>query len=123
MTQPAADSHALRLAATLEHWKSQLLDLTKRNRALNFRVQKVSTVTIVDEQPAEVYRQLVERGVGMRFVPVGGEGGGQRVAGGVAQTPPAALYPPPDVDDDSAPDPALSRDFAPYDPAELDARH
>lgn len=50
-----------RVKAALENWKRKLLDLTKRNRALNFKVNKVSTITIVDEQPAEVFRQLYLR--------------------------------------------------------------
>ena len=47
-----------RVAASIENWKRKLLDLSKRNRALNFRMSKVSTIAIVDEQPAEVFRQL-----------------------------------------------------------------
>src|SRR5687768_10597057 len=56
-----------RVKASLENWKRKLLDLTKRNRALNFKVNKVSTITIVDEQPAEVFRQLYLHGHLMRF--------------------------------------------------------
>src|SRR5215204_3669651 len=115
MTQPAADPHAPRLAATLEHWKSQLLDLTKRNRALNFRVQKVSTVTIVDEQPAEVYRQLVGKGTAMRFVPLREPGIGNREPGRAGphdarDDTPETRFP---VPDDEELDPSLSNDFAP----------
>ena len=56
-----------RVKASIENWKRKLLDLTKRNRALNFKVHKVSTVTVVDEQPAEVFRQLYLREKSMRF--------------------------------------------------------
>src|ERR1043166_9089767 len=56
-----------RVKASIENWKRKLLDLTKRNRALNFKVNKVSTITIVDEQPAEVFRQLYLREQLMRF--------------------------------------------------------
>jgi hypothetical protein len=56
-----------RVKASLENWKRKLLDLTKRNRALNFKVNKVSTITIIDEQPAEVFRQLYLREQSMRF--------------------------------------------------------
>ena len=45
-----------RLLATVNTWKSKLLDLSKRNRALNFKINKVSTVTIVDELPTEIFR-------------------------------------------------------------------
>ncbi len=56
-----------RVKASIENWKRKLLDLTKRNRALNFKVNKVSTITIVDEQPAEVFRQLYLGESSMRF--------------------------------------------------------
>lgn len=56
-----------RVGAAVNAWKTKLLDLSKRNRALNFRSSKVSTVTIVDEQPAEVFRQLQLRREAMRF--------------------------------------------------------
>ena len=56
-----------RVKASIENWKRKLLDLTKRNRALNFKVHKVSTITVVDEQPAEVFRQLYLREKSMRF--------------------------------------------------------
>ena len=47
-----------RLAATIANWKRKLLDLSRRNRALNFKPTKVSTIAIVDEQPAEVFRRM-----------------------------------------------------------------
>jgi very-short-patch-repair endonuclease len=56
-----------RIKASIENWKRKLLDLSKRNRALNFKVNKVSTITIVDEQPAEVFRQLYLKEQNMRF--------------------------------------------------------
>src|SRR5713101_5170544 len=56
-----------RVSASLDNWKRKLLDLTKRNRALNFRMNKVSTIAIVDEQPAEVFRQLYIQEGAMRF--------------------------------------------------------
>src|SRR5215217_4175525 len=63
-TEPRAGTLPLtaletRVAASAENWKRKLLDLTKRNRLLNFRSARVSTVAIVDEQPAEVFRLLV----------------------------------------------------------------
>ena len=56
-----------RVTASIENWKRKLLDLSKRNRALNFKMSKVSTIAIVDEQPAEVFRQLYLRERPMRF--------------------------------------------------------
>ena len=58
-----------RLAASVDNWKKKLLDLTKRNRALNFRMNRVSTVAIVDELPAQVFRQLVQDRRNLRFIP------------------------------------------------------
>ncbi len=60
---------ATRTEEALDYWRKRLLDLTKRNRALNFKPTKVSTVTIVDEQPVEVYRHLCIDGRPMRFCP------------------------------------------------------
>lgn len=48
----------------LERWKRQLIDLTRRNRLLNYRPTKVSTVEVVDEVPQAVVRQILE---GSRF--------------------------------------------------------
>jgi hypothetical protein len=58
-----------RIATTLDTWRRKLLDLGKRNRALNFRPARVSTVTIADEHPAEVFRRLYLDEKGMRFKP------------------------------------------------------
>lgn len=58
-----------RANATLSNWKSKLLDLTKRNRALNFKVNKVSTVTIIDELPVEIYRLLCAERKVLKFKP------------------------------------------------------
>jgi hypothetical protein len=38
-----------------------------RNRLLNFRKTTTSTITVVDEQPAEVFRQLALLGQSMKF--------------------------------------------------------
>src|SRR5207244_2210647 len=65
-TAPVGDANQ-RVAASLENWKHKLLDLSKRNRALNFKMSKVSTIAVVDEQPAEVFRQLYLRERPMRF--------------------------------------------------------
>src|SRR4051812_691129 len=48
-----------RVRASMTRWRQRLLDLTKRNRALNFKATKVSTVSIVDELPAQVFQRLV----------------------------------------------------------------
>src|SRR5262252_7089948 len=56
-----------RLVSSIDAWKRKLLDLSKRNRALNFRATKVSTVAIVDEHPAELFRLLYLAEREMRF--------------------------------------------------------
>src|SRR5690348_6150054 len=113
---PAADG---RLAASIDAWKRKLLDLSKRNRALNFRATKVSTVAIVDEHPAEIFRLLYLAEREMRFT---------------------AAEPPPDESENAAPKPpdqhassdgtdadvdeaATQPEFVPYDAATLDDRH
>ena len=58
-----------RLSATINAWKSKLLDLSKRNRALNFKINKVSTVTIVDELPTEIFRLLCREKISLKFNP------------------------------------------------------
>src|SRR3954466_13172772 len=66
--QPARDPLNARVASSIDNWKRKLLDLSRRNRLLNFRVNKVSTITVVDELPAEVFRTLYLREKGMRFL-------------------------------------------------------
>ncbi|MEQ9398187.1 MAG: DUF3320 domain-containing protein [Longimicrobiales bacterium] len=48
-----------RIGNRLNHWKRQLIDLTRRNRLLNYRPTSASTVEIVDEDPHQIYRQLI----------------------------------------------------------------
>lgn len=59
--------YSAKLSASLGNWKRKLLDLSRRNRALNFKPAKVSTVAIIDEQPAEVFRRLYLDEAAMRF--------------------------------------------------------
>lgn len=59
----------MRVRKTIDNWKRKLLDVSKRNRALNFKPNKITTVTIVEEQPAEVFRQLYIQDRAMRFRP------------------------------------------------------
>lgn len=48
-----------RLEYRLTNWKRQLIDLSRRNRLLNYRATSASTVEIVDEVPQQIFRQLV----------------------------------------------------------------
>ena len=64
MSETPQDAPALqngmdgRIRTTVDAWKRKILDLSGRNRALNFKPTKASTITVVDEQPAEVFRHL-----------------------------------------------------------------
>ena len=51
-------------------WKEKLIDLSKRNRLLNFKFSKTSTLRIIDEQPPEIYRYLVQNLQTMEFLPI-----------------------------------------------------
>ncbi len=51
-------------------WKEKLIDLSKRNRLLSFKTSKLSTLRIIDEQPPEIYRALVQNMQTMEFLPV-----------------------------------------------------
>src|SRR5919106_2062359 len=121
-----------RIAASIENWKRKLLDLTKRNRLLHFRVNTVSTVTIVDELPTEVFRRLYIAEQPMRFLaaPEQEGNGRQPAAAPAARTgralPAADESTDPidvllqDTSDDAA---AGALDFVPYDRAALHDRH
>ena len=111
LLRPDASADA-RVAASADAWKRRLLDLSKRNRALNFRPTRVSTVAVVDEHPAEIFRQLVVRGAAMRFKAAPDRG--------TTANAPAA---PVDLEDAEEELPLLAADFAPYDAASLDERH
>ncbi len=116
---PAADPAAPvdRVGAAVDGWKRKLIDLTMRNRALNFRMNRVSTVAVVDEHPAEAFRQLYLRGHALRFkaapepeVPA---------AAPEAAVPDAPAQDAPEEEEEAA----LGLDFAPYDAAGLGERH
>jgi hypothetical protein len=57
------------VAEQLQEAREGLLDLTMRNRLLNFQDLKRSTATVVDEVPRHVYKRLVLDEVQMRFTP------------------------------------------------------
>src|SRR5258708_37935257 len=96
---PAPTDAERRLNASIDYWKRSLLDLTHRNRALNFKPARVSTIVIVDEQPAEVFRELCLNRGSMKFKPAPAP-----VADSTAA--PATAAPPPDAALSAAPGPA-----------------
>jgi very-short-patch-repair endonuclease len=59
-----------KLLQALSLWRRKLLDLSKRNKALNFKPSKVTTIAIVDEQPGIVFRYLFSEGQQMKFTPI-----------------------------------------------------
>jgi len=134
-----------RVKASIENWKHKLLDLTKRNRALNFRMNKVSTIAIIDEQPAEVFRQLYLRERAMRFKAAADDAeevepveDSTSVSNVSSETPSVAVQIESlpfaitgnalAADIESAVEPededeSLGQEFAPYDAATLDEKH
>lgn len=56
-----------KILLTIGAWKTKLLDLTKRNRALNFKPNKVSTVTIIGERATEVFKLLCLQNKNLKF--------------------------------------------------------
>lgn len=110
----ASDSDAVRIAASIDNWKRKLLDLSKRNRLLNFRTAKVSTVTMVDEQPAEVFRQLFLLEKAMRFRP-----SPDAVRKEASLPGPALTVETADEEEDTS----FSIDYVPYETSRLDTRH
>ncbi len=53
--------------SALETVRERLLDMTLRNRALNFRLRKAQGVSIVDADPSDVFRLLVQDGEHLTF--------------------------------------------------------
>ena len=125
---------AERLNANVDNWKRKLLDLSRRNRALNFKSTKVSTIEVVDEQPAEVFRHLYLREAAMRFR-ASDEPAAPPAAATAASATDPLTHPPTDqdihaeidseidseIDDASESEEAL--EFVPYDAASVDERH
>jgi very-short-patch-repair endonuclease len=66
----ATGSAQARIAASVDNWKRRLLDLTKRNRALNFRPARISNVAMVEELPSFVFRRLSLEEKSLKFRPV-----------------------------------------------------
>ncbi len=51
-------------------WKEKLIDLTRRNRLLNFKSPKNASIKIIDEIPTELFRILVANSKQMKFLPI-----------------------------------------------------
>ncbi len=59
-----------KLENKINQWQNKLLDTSRRNPLVSFRAYKRSTVKIIDEKPAEVYRQLVINNEKFNFGPI-----------------------------------------------------
>lgn len=106
-----------RLEASLANWKRKLLDLSRRNRALNFKPTKVSTITIVDEVAAEVFRKLYLDEAALRFRPsADAHSQSPNQANALVET---SVGESAEFDDDAA----EGLEFVPYDTASVDERH
>ena len=53
----------------IETWKNKLIDLSRRNRLLNFRPTKVTTIKVVDEIPSEIFKSMVIENNSFHFLP------------------------------------------------------
>ena len=113
-TPPRVDVSAVqnRVAQATETWKSKLLDLSRRNRALKFHPNKVSTIAVVDELPAVVFKQVYLLDSSMRFAPAPEAAPGLSAAEVQAKS---------DVDSDV--DVGLEVAYTPYDSASLSTNH
>ncbi|MGI6595509.1 MAG: DUF4011 domain-containing protein [Candidatus Ratteibacteria bacterium] len=54
----------------IKRWKNKLIDLSKRNRLLNFKPTKVTTIYIVDKTPSDIYESIVADEKQMSFLPI-----------------------------------------------------
>lgn len=69
MTPPISDFFQGDVEGGLEKMRKRLLDLTKRNRLLNYKYSKKGALRVVDELPNELFTQLVD-GKELFFKPV-----------------------------------------------------
>ncbi|HTF57722.1 MAG TPA: DUF3320 domain-containing protein, partial [Planctomycetota bacterium] len=58
-----------RVGAKLEDWKRRLIDLSRRNRLLHYRLSQVTSVRVVEERPAELFRLAAIQGASLSFLP------------------------------------------------------
>ena len=52
----------------LEHWKSKLIDLSKRNKMINFRPTKRTSIHIIDELPTEIFKIVIVHRIPLDFL-------------------------------------------------------
>jgi len=52
----------------LDHWKSKLIDLSKRNKMINFRPTKRTSIHIIDELPTEIFQKVIVHRIPLDFL-------------------------------------------------------
>ena len=67
---PAVDDANNLISEVLESLRRRLLDLTARNRLLNFRHTRTSCIRVIDELPDQLKQLLADDEKEMRFLPV-----------------------------------------------------
>jgi very-short-patch-repair endonuclease len=111
-----------RIPLTINAWKTKLLDLTKRNRALNFKPHKVSTVSVVDEQATEIFRLLCLENRSLKF-----KAKPEPPANGIAldntRADKSSGGDPSEWSDEYYEENLPSPDFVPYDSSTLEDQH
>ena len=110
-----------RVKTMVEGWKRKLLDLTRRNRALNFKPTKVSTVAVVDEHPVEIFRRIYLQELPMKFRAQ--ESQRASAGGSDASNDSSVNVPVTDEETDVDEIDGLGIDFTPYDATSLAERY
>jgi hypothetical protein len=54
--------------AQIEAWRTQLLDTTKRNRLISFKVGRTGGIALVHPDPGDLWDRLVARNEALTFV-------------------------------------------------------
>jgi len=111
-----------RLIHLVDDWKRRLLDLTRRNKALNFKPTRVSTIAVIDEQPAPIFRRLVIQGLPMKFraLPEKAQSAAMASTGSSVDSDTQVSI---DDEIDVEEIDGAGVDFVPYDATQLDERH
>ncbi|HXG10904.1 MAG TPA: DUF4011 domain-containing protein [Gemmataceae bacterium] len=61
------DSTSCNIAALIERWRTELLDLSKRNRLINFKTGRTGGILLVHPDPGELWDHLVIRSKALSF--------------------------------------------------------
>jgi hypothetical protein len=78
---------AQRILAALEELRRKLLDLTLRNRLLNYRPSKVRGINIAGEEGSQVYRMLVTDSRSMGFIGIPDRKNAESASDGIPALP------------------------------------